>query len=170
MKNSFFSKFAKLSLALLFVSCIAFVACKQPETINNYNVSIVGTWISSFGENYVITSNSIDSSGAGYTSYAGDNLVVVMDSETSGRLFIKYTRAFCTEHSDFANGIYTYDSDAPDVGKWYAMSYKNLKDNSVSLSGAAGAKTSTDTLEEAIAEFTIEKGYFGNYSECQRKN
>ena len=36
MKISFFSKFAKLSLALLFVSCIAFVACKpEPEAPSN---------------------------------------------------------------------------------------------------------------------------------------
>ena len=59
---------------------------------------------------------------------------------------------------------------APDVGKWYAVSYKNLKKDSVSLSGAfkLGGKTSTETFKEAIQEFTVENGYFDYYSECTK--
>ena len=166
MKNI---KFSRLLAAMMFVACLVLVGCKQPDTINNYNVNIVGTWVSDYGEKYVITATSVDSSGEGYTSYAGDNLVVVMDTETTGRLFIKYTRALCYTHSDFDNYIYTYDSDAPDVGKWYAILYKDLTDNSVKLSGAAGAKSSCDTLEEAIEEFTVENGYFVYDSTCIKK-
>ncbi len=63
-----------------------------------------------------------------------------------------------------------YSDDAPDVGKWYAVHYKNLTSNSVSLSGAAktGGETSTKTLSEAIIEFTVENGYFSYYSECTK--
>jgi len=163
MKNL---KFSRLFAAVMFVACLVLVGCKQPDTINNYKVNIVGTWVSDWGEKYVITASSVDSSGEGYISYAGDNLVVVMDSETSGRLFLKYTRALCPTHSDFKNSVYTYDSDAPDVGKWYAILYKDLTDNSVKLSGAAGAKTSCDTLEEAIETFTVDNGYFAYDSTC----
>ena len=67
------------------------------------------------------------------------------------------------------NSDSSYSETAPDVGKWYAVSYKNLTSNSVSLSGAykADGKTSTQTLDEAKKEFTVENGYFDySYSEC----
>ena len=174
MKNL---KFSRLFAAVMFVACLVFVGCKpQTEEVTVEKViivrplesddGIIGTWVSDWGEKYVITASSVDSSGEGYISYAGDNLVVVMDSETAGRLFIKYTRALCNAHSDFEKSIYTYDSDAPDVGKWYAILYKDLTDNSVKLSGAAGAKTSCDTLEEAIKTFTVDNGYFAYDSTC----
>ena len=140
--------------------------------------NIVGTWISDFGEKYVVTATSVDSSGDGYVSYAGDNLVVVMDSETKGRLFIKYTRAyeFTTIEPDPSEGWtpttypqtgwYRYSTTAPDVGKWYAILYNDLTENSVKLAGASGTKTSCDTLEEAIEEFTEGNGYFTYDSTC----
>lgn len=176
MKNL---KFSRLFAAVMFVACLVLVGCKtQTEEVTVEKVivvrpleaddGIIGTWVSDWGEKYVITITSVDSSGEGYISYAGDNLVVVMDSETSGRLFIKYTRALCYAHSDFDNYIYTYDSDAPAVGKWYAILYKDLTENSVKLSGAAGAKAACDTLEEAVKEFTVDNGYFANFSECTK--
>lgn len=96
-------------------------------------------------------------------SYEGNNLYVLKLSETSGTIFIKYTRA-----AD-ANWNYTTDpSQAPDIGKWYAVSYKDLNatNKTVNLSGAwkADGVTSCNTLEEAVNEFTIEKGYFEFYT------
>lgn len=66
--------------------------------------------------------------------------------------------------------IYAYDGDAPDVGKWYAVHYKNLTSESVELAGAYkfGGKTSTTTLEEAKNEFTLANGYFEFHSECKK--
>lgn len=32
-----------------------------------------------------------------------------------------------------------------------------------------GGATSTETLDEAVSEFTIENGYFGTYSDCTRQ-
>ena len=69
------------------------------------------------------------------------------------------------------NSDYSYSETAPDVGKWYAIAFKELTASSVSLSGAynASGKISAETLEEAISTFTIANGYFDNYSECVKQ-
>lgn len=128
---------------------------------------LTGTWESSYGEVYTIdvAAGTFD---AGSTSYAGDNMEISFDadSDAAGYIYFKYTRAFCLEHSDFDQYVYTYDTDAPDVGKWYAVRFEGLIDFSVKLSGAYGTKSSTDTLEEAKTEFTVENGYFAAFSNC----
>ena len=171
MKNI---KFSRLFAAALLVACFAFAGCKQP--INNYSVSVVGNWVSEYQENWTITATSVDT---GAYSYAGDNLVIVMDDETSGRMFIKYTRAQETtdveptgadadtwSYSSWNNNWYRYSTTAPDVGKWYAISFKELEYSKVQMAGAwkAAGVTSKDTLEEAMAEFTVANGYFSSYS------
>lgn len=167
MKNTNFSRFAKLWVAALVLVCgVAFTGCK-PE-VQYRDIALEGTWVES-GEcgnsYYEISFNSFKNYGDTYESYEGNNLVIRETSSDSGYIYIKYTKSM--------NPDYSYSTNAPDVGKWYAISYKNLTINSISIAGAysdaAGAKTSTDTLEEAIKEFTIEKNYFGTYSECTKK-
>ena len=159
MKNI---KFSRLFAAMMFVAVLVFTGCQYPK----YNVSIVGTWDSATNEHWVITAKTVDTSGTGYLSYAGNNLVLVMDDDNSGYLFIKYTRA--------ANSSWEYVSDAtqaPDIGKWYAIHFKDLTNTSVRMSGAykAGGATSKATLEEAMTEFTVANGYFAAYSDFTRQ-
>lgn len=179
------AKSALLSLLVLFVVSSAFVACKQaddedtgpfyPDGIEKLSsdASLIGTWVESgaYGTSYFkITKDELKNWGETYESYEGNNLVVGKIDETSGTIFIKYTKA--------ATASWTYSTDpseAPDVGRWYAVSYKGLTENSIQLSGAWGSVsdhvvTSTKTLEEAVAEFTIENGYFVNYSTLERQN
>lgn len=185
MKNSFFSKFAKLSLALLFVSCIAFVACKPELEVSSDPMTpvelsaddaLIGTWSCtvsgtyqdadgkdvsySYTETYTITQTTFD---AGANSYAGDNLKVIKTSKDSGYIYIKYTRA--------PDENWIYSETTPNVGKWYAISYKNLTDNSISLSGAykQDGIIAADTIKDAYYEFTIDNGYFGTYSELTKQ-
>lgn len=150
--------------ALLFVS-FGFMSCQQEDETEYVNYSLTGTWQSSYGEIFKITSTSLSNGGSWGDAYAGNNLVVsyTNDEATSGYIYIKYTRAM--------NPDYSYSETAPDVGKWYAIAFKELTASSVSLSGAynASGKTSTETLEEAISTFTIAKGYFSNYSECVKQ-
>lgn len=150
--------------ALLFVS-FGFMSCQQEDETEYVNYSLTGTWQSSYGEIFKITSTSLSNGGTWGDSYAGNNLVVsyTNDEETSGYIYIKYTRAM--------NPDYSYSETAPDVGKWYAIAFKNLTASSLSLSGAynASGKTSTETLEEAISTFTIANGYFTSYSECVKQ-
>ncbi len=158
-----------LLISALFL--FSFTSCKgDPEYIDVY-VNLQATWVDSYSSYYEITSSTFKNYGEGYSSYEGNNLIIQPISEDSGTIFIKYTKALCTTHSDFGNSLYTYDSDAADVGKWYAISYKDLTSSSVKLSGAYGSTeghyaTSCDSLDGAIEEFTIENGYFAYYSEC----
>lgn len=148
--------------ALLFVS-FGFMSCQQEDETEYVNYSLTGTWQSSYGEIFKITSTSLSNGGSWGDAYAGNNLVVsyTNDEETSGYIYIKYTRAM--------NPDYSYSETAPDVGKWYAIAFKELTASSVSLSGAYGTVSSTSTLEEAISTFTIANGYFTSYSECVKQ-
>lgn len=163
--------------ALLFVS-FGFMSCQQEDDDNGLpngvyelseNSALIRTWQSSYGEIFKITSTSLSNGGSWGDAYAGNNLVVsyTNDEATSGYIYIKYTRAYCSTHSDPTT--YTYDTDAADVGKWYAIAFKELTASSVSLSGAYGTVSSTSTLEEAISTFTIDNGYFTTYSECVKQ-
>lgn len=157
--------------ALLFVS-FGFMSCQQEDDDNGLpdgvyelsdNSALIGTWQSSYGEIFKITSTSLSNGGSWGDAYAGNNLVVsyINDEATSGYIYIKYTRAM--------NPDYSYSETAPDVGKWYAIAFKELTASSVSLSGAYGTVSSTSTLEEAISTFTIANGYFSSYSECVKQ-
>ena len=164
----------KFSAILLLLSLSIFLAsCKpepDPETLLPQGIEelstdspLIGKWQDSHNSIYEISQNEFSNYGDNYLSYAGNNLVISKTSENSGYIYIQYTKAYCAEHS-------TYDNDSPDVGKWYAISYKSLTASSIKISGAykKGGKTSTETLEEAMAEFTIENGYFSTYSDCTK--
>ncbi len=170
------------SLLVLFTLTVGFVSCKQ-ETETEYvyvylggaskpDSTLIGTWLdSSYGKSYYeISENAFknygeNTEGVSYESYEGSDTYVLKTSDTAGYIYIKYTKA---ANADFSS----YSSDpnvAPDVGKWYAIAYKDLTSNSISISGAYGKKSSTDTLAEAIQEFTIENGYFAFYSDCAKQ-
>ena len=164
----------KFSAILLLLSLSIFLAsCKpepSPETLLPQRIEelstdspLIGKWQDSFYSIYEISQNEFSNYGDGYNSYAGNNLVISKSTDNSGYIYIQYTRAA------EKNGNYTTDkTKAPDVGKWYSISFKELTNSSIKLSGAYGEKTSTETLEEAITEFTIENGYFASYSDCTK--
>lgn len=167
-----FNRALAVLCALLFVS-FGFMSCQQEDETEYVNYSLSGTWVNSYQDGtsvYKITSSTFDNSGTSiyngpYDSYAGNNLLVSYtdDKETSGYIYIKYTRAI--------NPDYTYSETAPDVGKWYAIAFKDLTSSSLSLSGAykKNGITSTENLEDAISTFTIANGYFSYYSECVKQ-
>lgn len=163
MKNTKFSfNRAWLVLTALLMSAlvaVSFTSCKSDDD----DASIYGTWKSSYGEIYDISTTELKNGGSWGNGYAGNNLTVIESSDSAGYIYIKYTKAM--------NADYSYSETAPDVGKWYAISYKNLTDDTVSISGAykSGGAISTETLDEAVLEFTIENGYFGKYSDCTRQ-
>ena len=162
MKNTNFSRCVKLWVAALVLVCgVAFTGCKPGVEYRDNYVSIVGTWKSEYGEIFEITSDTLKNGGPWGDCYAGNNLLIREITQDSGYLYIKYTRAMNPDSS--------YSEDAADVGKWYALSYKNLKSNTVNLAGAYGKVSATNTIEEAIAEFTIENGYFATYSTCVKQ-
>ena len=152
--------------ALLIVVSLSFslASCKT-DNDDDDPILLVGKWQDSSNFIYEISKNEFSNYGEGFDSYAGNNLVISITSNdfTSGYIYIQYTRA-----AD-ENWNYTTDkTKAPDIGKWYAISYKSLTASSIQISGAykKGGETSTETLKEAMAEFTIENGYVSRYSEC----
>lgn len=161
--------------ALLIVVSLSFslASCKTDDNDDDSltsGIALIGKWKDSYDSTYEISQNEFSNYGYGYDSYAGNNLVISITSNdfSSGYIYIQYTKAYCAEHSNLEEYKYTYDNDSPDVGKWYAISYKSLTASSIQISGAYkdGGETSTETLEKAMAEFTIENGYFSTYSEC----
>ena len=159
----FHNKFSRfLAVFITVVSLCAFGCKTQPE--EDFISDLYGKWTSSFGEVFEISKDYFKNYGEDWNGYEGDsiNIITNENDNASGTIFLKYTVS--------ANPDYSYSNTAPDVGKWYAVSYKNLTKNSVSLSGAfkLGGKTSTATLKEAIQEFTVANGYFDRYSECTK--
>ena len=169
--------------ALLVVVSLSFslASCKTADDDNplpqgveelSADSPLIGKWKDSYGSIYEISQTEFSNYGETYNSYAGNNLVISKTSNdySSGYIYIQYTKAYCAEHSNLEEYKYTYDNDAPDVGKWYAISFKELTNFSIQISGAYknDGKTSTETLEEAITEFTIENGYFASYSDCTK--
>lgn len=156
--------------ALVSVLAFSFSACNvttEPEVEHVYKQIdaddlLVGTWTggsTEWPESYTITNTTFESKG----SYKGNNLVVQKLDSTSGYIYIKYTVAMNADNS--------YSKTAPDVGKWYAISYKDLGAEKISLSGAykKGGATSCETLDEAVTEFTVDNGYFAYYSPLTRQ-
>ena len=154
--------------ALVSVLAFSFSACNvttEPEVEHVYKQidaddPLVGTWTdgTKYGT-YIITNTTFENAG----SYKGNNLVVQKLDSTSGYIYIKYTVAM--------NADYSYSETAPDVGKWYAISYKDLGAEKISISGAykEGGATSCETLDEAVTEFTVDNGYFGFYTSHTRQ-
>ena len=160
----FHNKFSRfLAVFITVVSLCAFGCKTQPEEVSYSD--IFGKWTDDSGSIYEITEDSFKNYGEGWSAYEGNSLEIIPnDDGKSGTIFLKYT---VSKNPDPDK---SYSNTAPDVGKWYAVSYKNLTKNSVSLSGAykSDGKTSTETLEEAKEEFTVANGYFDFYSECTK--
>lgn len=182
MKSSSFIKRTASVFSAILVLFLSFnlMSCKtagdsrndiiQTEKLSSDSI-LIGKWKDNYSSYYEISETEFKNYGDSFDNYAGNSLLIAKTSSDSGYIYIKYTRAYCPKHSAPNNSVWTYDTDAPDVGKWYAIAFKDLTSNSVSLSGAykkADGKTSTVTLEEAINEFTIENGYFETFSECTK--
>ena len=146
MKTKKFGKIYTYSLLLVFLF-IAIISCNK----NPYN-RLLGTWENPkySGETYIYDGITFTSSG----SYKMKVKSISWSSDASGIIYGKYTEN-------------TYSPSV--VGKYYAVSFKDLTDTSISISGAfKGGKMAADSLVEAISEFTINNGYYGTYSSCKK--
>lgn len=147
MKTKKFGKIHTYSLLLVFLF-IAIISCNK----NPYN-RLLGTWENkqpTYTETYICDGITFTSSG----SYKMKVKSIIWSSDASGIIYGRYTEN-------------TYSPSV--VGKYYAVSFKDLTDTSISISGAyKDGKMSADTLIEAITEFTINNGYYSFYSSCKK--
>ena len=146
MKTKKFGKIHTYSLLLVFLF-IAIISCNK----NPYN-RLLGTWENPTykDETYIYDGITFTSRG----SYKMKVKSIIWSSDASGIIYGRYTEN-------------TYSPSV--VGKYYAVSFKDLTDTSISISGAyKDGKMSADTLIEAITEFTINNGYYSFYSSCKK--
>lgn len=147
MKTKKFGKIHTYSLLLVFLF-IAIISCNK----NPYN-RLLGTWENkqpTYTETYIYDGITFTSSG----SYKMKVKSIIWSSDASGIIYGRYTEN-------------TYSPSV--VGKYYAVSFKDLTDTSISISGAyKDGKMAADSLVEAISEFTINNGYYSTYSSCKK--
>lgn len=148
MKTKKFGKIHTCSLLLVFLF-IAIISCNK----NPYN-RLLGTWENkqpTYTETYIYDGITFTSSG----SYKMKVKSIIWSSDASGIIYGRY----------ITNSFYTNV-----VGKYYAVSFKDLTDTSISISGAykKDGKMAADSLVEAITEFTINNGYYSTYSSCKK--
>ena len=150
MKTKKFGKIHTYSLLVVFLF-IAIISCnKNPY---NDNSRLLGTWENkqpNFTETYIYDGINFDAG-----SYKMKVKSIIWSSDASGIIYGRY----------ITNSFYTNV-----VGKYYAVSFKDLTDTSILISGAykEKGKIATDSLVEAITEFTINNGYYSFYSSCKK--
>ena len=139
------------SLSLIVFVLIVAISCDKRPTAPNL---LVGTWENPTYAGEIYTYDGITFTSA--NSYVVNVERIIYSSDTAGIIYGKYTENSYTPSL---------------VGKYYAVSFKDLTDSGISISGAhkESGKTGTDTLGQAIKEFTIDNEYFGIYSACERK-
>lgn len=84
--------------------------------------------------------------------------------------------SWTTDTEGFFYGKYLSNGNADVIGKYYAVSFTNLSETDLSISGALNGTHGSaavegyaaDTLEEAKTNFTIEKGSFAQYTQCKK--
>ncbi|MEI0557354.1 hypothetical protein [Brachyspira intermedia] len=90
----------------------------------------------------------------GTVSYSMTVEEIVWISDTEGMMYGQYTASW----------------DPSSVGKYYAVAFKNLTASTISISGAYDMITQNwiaDSLEQAKEIFTIDRGSFSEYTDCQ---
>ena len=115
--------------------------------------ALKGNWVSSYGEEYIISSTTFTSKYGDLVSYAGTIVNVREDGSNAGYITIKYTE----------NSYYTSVLGINVVGNYYVIHYKNLSSSSLELSGASDGEGKV-IQEEAETEYTVLLGSFAWYS------
>ena len=142
MKKNYFSR---LFAAFAFVAVLVLSGCVQ-NTVEAPE-SIIGSWVSSYGEQYDFTADTV--TDAAFDMFAMDIEDIVEVSESSGVIY----------------GILTKGSTYTPVDTYYAVAYKDLTASSVKIACSA---TSYKTLDEVQEACTIDN-MFTYYSECTKK-
>jgi len=162
LKKSFTKKAVLAVFGVLFLAGLLFVSCSNPtssDTGFQAPAELIGTWVSVWGEDNIITATSFSNEYAGSVSYAGTIVNVRGDGPGAGYITIRYTEN-------------TYIPEA--VGNYYVIHYKNFAASSMSLSGAGTNDPPNYGADgfssQSVAETTYkaEDGYFAAYSGCHK--
>lgn len=143
------------NLPLIIFILIVVISCGNVPSDGKDGKSLLGTWTSTYNETFIYDGLTFTSAYNSSITYKMEAEKIIWSSDTSGIIYGRYTTN-------------TYSPQV--VGLYYAVSFKDLSDSQVSISGAykSDGKTGTDTLQEAITEFTEDKGYYSVYSSCTK--
>jgi hypothetical protein len=166
MFSSLFEKKRIFFLLAAFLAALAlFSACVTDED-PILDGAPVGTWVSSYGETYVIgdKNSELKKFYGGDLYYSGTITGFGADGWGNGYITIKYTQKT------------SYDTDGnpsiTDVGtnedKYYVIHWKGLRAGSVELSDAYGSK-GDEFQQSELSEITVANGYFNAHSACVRQ-
>ena len=147
-----------LSILILSVSCNKVTPPDDGKLHKNHSL-LIGDWLnlSTIGSQYGEEKYIYD--GQTFTSV---NLYTISVEEIS----------WTTDTSGFIYGKYTENAYTPsNVGKYYAVSFKDLTETTISIAGAYHSEygSSADSLNDAKANFTIDNGSFSTYSSCAKQ-
>ena len=163
MKNL---KFSRLFAAALLVACFAFAGCKPqnddivlPENVRvlTNEDGIIGKWADNYEawNTYDTYDCQIKTNLAETASYDAHTSTVYIKktSETSGYLYYQFSKP-----------IYLFGVGTVDVtGKWGAMAFQNLTENSVQMCDADYSDNEfVSTIDDCVTKYTKEAGKF-NY-------
>lgn len=153
MKN--FSRFRQILFAL-FV-CLAFSSCQKVS--DSSPCCIYGTWTSSYGDSYTISSSIISYNDGGF-GCEWTASVEEVSGTSEGYIYIKYT-SVGTGLSSNQNGKYhaVYFKDLTSLGCSLAVAYKSNSDSGVCAS-----------LDDVKNSVTVAGGYFGYHGEYAKSN
>ena len=171
-----FRRAAALASALLLLSLsFGLTSCKTDDEDNSlvqaYLLSqqdsetipaaIKGTWVSSYGETYEITATEYNNYYSGNLYYKTSNIKIRKLDEKTGYIYGQFTDE-------------NYLGYGASVNQWYALYYQFGDDYSTVSFGQpykANGKAATDTLKEAIYEFTLENDYYNlsSLSACTKQ-
>ena len=147
-----------LSILILSVSCNKITPPDDGKLHKNHSL-ILGTWNdtdTSYGQSsFIYDGQNFISTFNGNTSYSISVEEISWTSDTSGFIYGKYEKAYSPD----------------DVGKYYAVSFKDLTETTISIAGAYHQEygSSTDSLNDAKANFTIDNNSFSTYSSCAKQ-
>lgn len=161
MKNI---KFSRLFAAMMVVACLVFVGCDQPKD-ETKEVSIYGTWEDNAPayttyDNYdcLIAEDKIET--ASYGVHVGPVYLNKIDA-TSGYLYYQFENDI--PGWEKINGEWVLGTVPGTKGKWGAIAYKNLTENSVNMCDVSNDEFAS-TLEEAKTMYTVDNERFAGLS------
>ena len=162
---------ALLTLCAIFFVSFSFISCQQeedPEYVYEYVIVTPYTDSADYG---TLNSNSWESTYG--DAYAFNNASVTY-SDNWG---FNWTGTVAGIYGNYIYFKYETVGTALDpslVGKYNAINFKNLTSSSVSMGTASNytnkRKACTDTLEEAVKEFTIANGYWSSWGDYEVNN
>lgn len=157
--KKFYITIVTIIILISSVSCNKVTPPDDGKLHKNHSL-LIGEWLDSnmqYGENkYIYDGQNFISTFDGANTYSITVEEISWTSDTEGFIYGKYTEAY----------------QPSDVGKYYAVSFKDLTDTTISIAGAYDSATqssSADSLDDAKTKFTIANDSFSQYSSCNKQ-